>query len=185
MDTPNIFKDDTDLNIVKSWLCNSTDGQTYSINGRFLPRIKIPEGLDWDFCDIDAEWNEIIGWKHDYKVDDPEMEEAAKSLLADIEAFIAKVNSNPQKYFKSVRPPLKSVEGWVMEGMPGKYLHINQTEDGNGTWWDWTRCIYEAYCTEDLDALKFIAETEFSDFDDGFPLYRKVRFTAECMDTER
>lgn len=110
MDTPNIFTEDTDLNIVKSWLCNATDGQTYSICDRFLPRIKIPEELAWDFCDIETEWDDIIGWKHDYKVDDPEMEKRAEKVLTDINAFIDKVNAKPQDYFSPVRDPLKEQE---------------------------------------------------------------------------
>ena len=108
MDTPNIFKEDTDINIVKSWLCDSTEGQTYSLSARFLPRIKIPEGLDWDFCDIEAEWDEIIGWKHDYKVDDPEMEKKAEETLANINSFIERVNAKPQKYFKEVKKERKN-----------------------------------------------------------------------------
>ena len=110
MDTPNIFTEDTDLNIIKSWLCNATDGRTYSICDRFLPRIKIPEELEWDFCDIEIEWDEIIGWKHDYKGDDPEMEKRAEEMLANINSFIEKVNANPQEYFSPVRDPLKEQE---------------------------------------------------------------------------
>ena len=110
MDTPNIFTEDTDLNIVKSWLCGSTDGQTYSVNDRFLPRIKIPEGLEWDFCGIETEWDEIIGLKHDYKVDDPELEKKAEETLANIYAFIKKVNAEPQKYFNEVKDPTKAQE---------------------------------------------------------------------------
>lgn len=107
MDTSNIFTEDTDLNIVKSWLCNATDGQTYSICDRFLPRIKVPEELVWDFCDIETEWDDIIGWKHDYKVDDPEMEKKAVEILDSINAFIKKVNAKPQKYFNEEKDPVK------------------------------------------------------------------------------
>ena len=110
MDTPNIYSEDTDLNIVKSWLCGSTDGQTYSVNDRFLPRIKIPVGLEWDFCGIETEWDEIIGWKHDYKVDDPELETKAIEILDNINAFIKKVNAEPQKYFNEVKDPVKEQE---------------------------------------------------------------------------
>lgn len=99
METPNIFTDDTDLNIIKSWLCNSTDGQTYSINDRFLPRIHIPDDLEWDFGDIEEEWDDIIGWKHDYRVDDIEMEKRAAQILCDINEFVNKVNEHPSDYF--------------------------------------------------------------------------------------
>lgn len=106
MDTPNIFTEDTDLNIIKSWLCDSTDGQTYSINDRFLPRIKIPDELEWDFG---GDWDEIIGWKHDYKVDDPEMQKRAEEMLRDINAFIRKVNANPQGYFSARRTTTEGI----------------------------------------------------------------------------
>lgn len=104
MDIANIFTEDSDLNIIKSWLCNSTDGQTYSISDRFLPRIKVPDDLVWDFINIETEWDEIIGWKHDYKVDDPAMEKAAEAMLARIQDFIQKVNAAPEAYFNPFKP---------------------------------------------------------------------------------
>ena len=33
MDTINIFREDTDLNIIKSWLCNATDGRHIRLTG--------------------------------------------------------------------------------------------------------------------------------------------------------
>lgn len=92
----NIFTEDTDINIIKSWLVGSTDGQTYSINDRFLPRIK---ELEFNFDCIEEAWDNIIGWKHDYKVDDPELSEVANDILKNINEFIENVNKEPQKYF--------------------------------------------------------------------------------------
>lgn len=78
--------------------------------------------------------------------------------------------------------PSKSIETYVMEGSNGKFLHINATEDGNGTWFDWTPSIWEAYW-HDLEPLKEIAMLEFSDFEKGYPKFHKVRFTCEKIET--
>ena len=51
------------------------------------------------------EWDDIIGWKHDYKVDDPAMAKRAEEMLRDINAFIDKVSAAPDNYFKPVVPP--------------------------------------------------------------------------------
>jgi len=96
MNTINIFTEDTDLNIVKSWLCNATDGQTYPFD-RFVMRIKCPQ---FRFDLIQEKWDEIIGHKHDYKVDDNSLEEVATAMLKRINDFIADVNGNPDKYFR-------------------------------------------------------------------------------------
>lgn len=95
MDTINIFTEDTDLNIVKSWLCNATDGQTYPFD-RFVKRIKCRQ-IRFDF--INEKMDAIIGNKHDYKVDDTILEKVATAILERINDFIADVNCNPEKYF--------------------------------------------------------------------------------------
>ena len=77
----------------------------------------------------------------------------------------------------------KEVVAWVMEGSKGKYLHINSTEDGNGTWFDWTGNVFESYWNKSLEDLKNIAETEFSVFEENYPKFHKVRFTAEVLET--
>ena len=103
MDTPNIFTDDTDFNICKSWLCGSTDGQTYSINDHFGEKMRRPDGMgerEWwnltaDFFNWQA-WEDTIGWKHDYKVDDPEADFAALKMVEGLNGLIAKLNENPR-----------------------------------------------------------------------------------------
>lgn len=72
------------------------------------------------------------------------------------------------------------MDAYIMEGNPGQYLHINVMEDG--TWWDWTRSVWWAYWTTDLDALKHIALLEFSDFKEGYPKYHKVHYTYEMKE---
>ena len=96
MDCANIFAEDTDINIIKSWLIGCSDGQTYPINDRFLPRIK---GLEFNFERIEEQWNNIIGYKYDYKIDDPNLEKVANDMLKNINEFIDNVNKDPQKYF--------------------------------------------------------------------------------------
>ena len=80
-------------------------------------------------------------------------------------------------------PQKNVVEAWILEGSKGKYLHINSTEDGNGTWFDWTGNVFESYWNKSLEDLKNIAETEFSDFEENYPKFHKVRFTAEVLET--
>lgn len=96
MDCANIFTEDTDINIIKSWLIGCSDGQTYPINDRFLPRIKC---LKFNFDRIEEQWDNIIGYKSDYKIDDPNLERVANDMLKNINEFIDNVNKDPQKYF--------------------------------------------------------------------------------------
>ena len=114
----NVFAEDSDINVIKSWLIGSTGGQTYSISDRFLPRIK---GHEFQFDCIDGEWNDIIGYKHDYKIGDPELDKEANRMLNDINKFIDDVNANPEKYFgrktKKYVVRLSAVVDNVIEGM--------------------------------------------------------------------
>ena len=100
MDKPNIFREDTDFNICKSWLCGSTDGQTYSISDWFgkkiipcpetISRITYENILDNCFCT--QEWEDSIGWKHDYAVNDPEVDEVASKMVDDLNRYIGGLN---------------------------------------------------------------------------------------------
>lgn len=103
MDIRNIFTEDTDLNIVKSWLCGSTDGQTYSLGERFLPRLTDPRAENHTDC-IEGKWDEVIGYWHFFKVDDPALQTAAEDMLKRIEDFIAEVNADPDKFFPKPEP---------------------------------------------------------------------------------
>ena len=96
MDCANIFSEDTDINIIKSWLIGCSDGQTYPINDRFLPRIKC---LKFNFDRIEEQWDNIIGFKTDYKIDDPNLDKVANDILKNINEFIDNMNKDPQKYF--------------------------------------------------------------------------------------
>ena len=98
MDCANIFAEDTDINFIKSWLIGCSDGQTYPINDRFLPRIKCLEFF-FNFDRIEEQGNNIIGYKYDYKIDDPNLEKVANDMLKNINEFIDNVNKDPQKYF--------------------------------------------------------------------------------------
>ena len=117
MNTINLFTEDTDLNIVKSWLCNATDGQTYPFD-RFAVRIKAPQAK-FRFAEIEGLWSEIIGYEHDYKVDDPALEETAEALLKRLNEFVEEVNANPDKFFS---PEFDDNHGKV-------YVCIEETPD--------------------------------------------------------
>ena len=77
----------------------------------------------------------------------------------------------------------KTVTAYIMEGSKGEYLHMNSTEDGDGTWWDWSKNMFEAYWNKDLEGLQEIASTEFSDFKEGYPKFHKVKFSAKILET--
>ena len=100
MDCANIFTEDTDINIIKSWLIGCSDGQTYPIIDRFLPRIK---ALEFNFERIGKQWDDIIGYKYDYKIDDPNLEKVANNMLKNLNEFIENVNKDPQRYFGDVK----------------------------------------------------------------------------------
>lgn len=102
MDKPNIFTEDNDYNICLSWLCDSTDGQTYSISDWFGRKLVCPPNMDkdrWDECLWDVfnwqVWEDTVGWKHDYRVDDPEAAVAAKKMVRDLNTIIDLLNTDP------------------------------------------------------------------------------------------
>ena len=95
----NLWKEDTDENIVKSWLVGLTDGQTYSINDRFLPRITTPLFCG-NFDCIEAEWDEIIGPCIRCKIDDELLEPQAQKIVKGLNDFIARINADPNRYCK-------------------------------------------------------------------------------------
>lgn len=106
-DIVNLWSEDTDLNIVKTWLVNGTGGQTYSISDCFLPRIKIDEDVyDYDYCGIEGAVDEIIGYKHDYKLDDPELEVRAKEIVDGMVKLVECINAHPENYFSLTRKEL-------------------------------------------------------------------------------
>ena len=94
MDCSSISTEDTDINIIKSGLIGCSDGQTYPINDRFLPRIKHTELILERFEDLS---DNIIGCKYDYKIDDPNLEKVANDILNNINEFIDTVNKDPPK----------------------------------------------------------------------------------------
>ena len=150
MDCANIFSEDTDINIIKSWLVGCSDGQTYPIIDRFLPRIK---SLNMDFDNIEEAWDDIIGWKYDYKIDDPKLNDVANDILKNINEFIDTVNKDPQKYLgskKKYRVRISAVVDNVIEGYfdskeeaenfamsRGRSLLYDKCMDGVDDEWHW------------------------------------------------
>ena len=76
-----------------------------------------------------------------------------------------------------------TVVAYVAEMNEDEYLRINTTEDGDGTWFDFTKTIWDAYWMTNLDELKNIVSTEFSRFADGYPKFHKVRFDYQILET--
>ena len=96
MDKANLFTEDNDFNICKSWLCDSTGGQTYSLSDWFGKKlVPCPAEFLWnelEGCFCSQEWEDSIGYKHDYKVDDPKVDEEAQAMADRINAYIGKLN---------------------------------------------------------------------------------------------
>ena len=97
-DTKNLWTEDMDENIVKTWLAGMTSGGTWSINEQFLGRIN-DDRLIGKFDRIEQEWDEIIGPCLYCKLDDPRMEKRAKEIVSGLTDFIDRINANPDKYF--------------------------------------------------------------------------------------
>lgn len=101
MDIANLFMEDTDFNICKSWLCNSTDGQTYSLSDWFGRKIHpCPvDVLSSDYenvlenCFASDEWEDSIGYFHDFKVDSKTTDIEAKKMANRLNAYIGKLNA--------------------------------------------------------------------------------------------
>jgi hypothetical protein len=99
-DIENLWSEDSAVNVVKTWLVGGTSGQTYTVTDLFLPKLKVDETkYVVDYCDIESKIDEIIGYKHDYKLDDPELPVRAQEIISGLEEFIEKVNANPERYF--------------------------------------------------------------------------------------
>ena len=110
-DVINLWREDSDFNVVRTWLVGGTGGQTYSILDRFLPRIKIDEEkYVYDFCDIEPEIDEIIGYKHDYKLDDPDLVSRAWTIVNELDTFVGEVNAHPEKFFSLTRTEMARTE---------------------------------------------------------------------------
>ena len=94
----NLWMEDTDENIVRSWLAGASDGATWPICDHFLKRIQTDK-LNGRFDCIEGEWDEIIGPCYRYKLDDPNMEKRVAEIVKGLNDFINRINENPDKYF--------------------------------------------------------------------------------------
>lgn len=104
MDIANLFMEDTDFNICLSWLCGSTNGGTFNIGDHFGSKLKCPPSMkarrdEWyvTSCDflVSQIWDDAIGGKHDYKVDDPEAHKRAKRMVRELNALVERFNKDP------------------------------------------------------------------------------------------
>ena len=99
MEIVNLWNENTDLNIVKTWLLGTTDGQTYPIIDRWAPKFHTPGFLCLDGL---AEFDDIIGYKYDWKLDDPNLDAEAERIVRELDAFIEKVNAHPELYSDNI-----------------------------------------------------------------------------------
>lgn len=115
-----------DINIIKTWLVGGSEGQTYPINERFLARLKYDnKKYGWfDFGSIEEKWDSIIGYKYDYKLNDPNLETTAIKIRKELMEFIEDMNNNPDSYFKKNVTKTDDDDGlWVVT-----YLETNDGE---------------------------------------------------------
>lgn len=106
MDINNLFREDNDFNICKSWLCGSTDGDTYSISAWFEKKLparpdgvsesKYEEVVPYDLF-YSGRWEDSIGYKHDYKVDDPKVDDEARKMAKNLNEIIDEIKAKVAK----------------------------------------------------------------------------------------
>lgn len=104
-DVINMFTEDSEINYLKTWLCGGSGGQTYPIHDKIFD-INVDEimrrGFAYDFCDIEMQFDNALGFKHDYKVDDKELDSVANDILNRLHSLSKDINENPSKYFKHI-----------------------------------------------------------------------------------
>ena len=135
---------------------------------------------------------EYLTRKMDENGETPSYEELALAdqTISDDEIFeeYAGTEFSPDDFVsggEETEPPAdETVTAWIAELSPGEYLHINNIEDGNGTWFDCTKSIWEAYWVKNFEDLRFTVETEFSDFAPNFPKYHQICFSHKYITTE-
>lgn len=102
----NIFTEDSRLNIVKSFLCGCSDGQTYPIIEKVfrfnVDKIKMIEdkGFEYDCCVVNDKISMIVGPRVDYKVDDPNLTIIANDILVDLDSLRSNLVEYPERFFQ-------------------------------------------------------------------------------------
>lgn len=145
MDKINIFTENTDINIIKSWLIGCSDGQIYPINDRFLPRIR---GIEFNDR-IEEQWDNIMGSKYDYKIDDPNLEKVANDILNNINRFIENVNKDPKKYFGDCKKKYIVHMSAVVNNIIGGYF--NSEEEATNSAMSRGRSLLYDKCLDGVD----------------------------------
>lgn len=94
------------LNVVKSWLCNSTCGDTTSIHERVMREWQgkvLAKGYVPEFAGaMSILFNRILPVETRMKVDDPETDRKAQELLDLIYELEDEVSNHPERYFNKV-----------------------------------------------------------------------------------
>ena len=52
-----------------------------------------------NFDCIEEKWDDIIGYKHNWKLDEKGLDEEVKRIVNELNELIADINANPNKYF--------------------------------------------------------------------------------------
>jgi hypothetical protein len=109
VDVKNLWKPTGDawqdkVNIAKSWLVGASQGQTWPLDE--LLDIDVDRlweiGYDYDFGGIEQQFDDIVGYKHDYDIDDPELDEKAQAIVAGLEDLSNDAMKNPEQYFEEL-----------------------------------------------------------------------------------
>jgi len=94
-------KEKDELNIVKSWLCGSTDGQTYSVTDNILDfDVEKIEEMGYCYEFPEEAFDIVLGFRHDFCVDSPNLEDIAKTIVKGLHDLSNDVNEHPEKYFQ-------------------------------------------------------------------------------------
>ena len=175
----NLWKENNDMNIVKSWLIGLTDGATYPINNWFLSKIH-PGDYKFDFSRIEEKWDDCIGPCGYLHIDSDSLDSWAKRIVTNLNNFIAEINANPGKFFGTV---FGTGFTWVAESTDGSYhersIRTFETQE---------EC-YNDMMFHAIDKMKW--NVEYTDVVDD-PFYEKpdndgivrhdnpIRYTLDC-----
>jgi len=95
------------LNIIKSWLCGCSDGETYPILQKVadidFKRVDL-EHFDGSTFSMEEQLNDIIGYDYNHSIDDPELDGIAKRMLDEIDALMEDIYAHPEKYMDRKQP---------------------------------------------------------------------------------
>ena len=92
------------VNIAKSWLMGASQGQTWPLDDLLdIDVDRLQEiGFLYDYGGIESQFDEIVGYKHDYDPEDPELDRKAVEIVDGLEELSEDAMRNPEKYFEEI-----------------------------------------------------------------------------------